>query len=366
MYWDYIRVETLLGLQSGLEDSDANLSNDEVLFITIHQIDELWFKLVLRELVSVRTLFAQTPVPEQSLASAVRGIRRMALIIQKATDHFSLMETMTTRDYLAFRDKLYPASGFQSAQMREIEILLGLRSEERIGLGHEHSFVDALRGPGGEESPAYRRVKARLDDRPTLRETLNAWLFRTPIQGSTPCDPDDEQVVTEFIEEYLAAQRRELEAQREVAVALATTEKDRQRLIERYAAEVESTRAFMWAEDEPPEQRRELSRVRAALVFIESYRELPLLAWPREVVEGVVALEQAFTVFRQRHARMVERVIGRRTGTGGSAGVEYLDQTALRYRVFRDFWAVRTMLVRRAALPPLRNAAHYDFAENKM
>jgi tryptophan 2,3-dioxygenase len=59
---------------------------------------------------------------------------------------------------------------------------------------------------------------------------------------------------------------------------------------------------------------------------------------------------------------MVERVIGRRTGTGGSAGVDYLDQTALRYRVFADLWAVRTLLVRRDALPKLEDTHFYDFA----
>ncbi len=119
----------------------------------------------------------------------------------------------------------------------------------------------------------------------------------------------------------------------------------------------------MLAEDLADEARRpELSRLRAALVFIESYRELPLLAWPREVVEAVVALEQGFVVFRQRHARMVERMIGRRTGTGGSAGVDYLDQTALKYRIFRDVWAVRTLLVREADLPPLERPELYGFA----
>jgi tryptophan 2,3-dioxygenase len=74
-----------------------------------------------------------------------------------------------------------------------------------------------------------------------------------------------------------------------------------------------------------------------------------------------VAVEQAFLIFRQRHARMVEREIGRRTGTGGSAGVEYLDDTALRYRVFRDFWAVRTILVRSGAVPPLHEGEFYEF-----
>jgi tryptophan 2,3-dioxygenase len=95
------------------------------------------------------------------------------------------------------------------------------------------------------------------------------------------------------------------------------------------------------------------------LLFIEAYRELPLLAWPREVIDAVVALEQAFVIFRQRHARMVERVIGRRTGTGGSAGVDYLDQTALRYRVFHDVWAVRTILIRERFLPEVSRSEAY-------
>ena len=59
---------------------------------------------------------------------------------------------------------------------------------------------------------------------------------------------------------------------------------------------------------------------------------------------------------------VVERVIGRRTGTGGSAGVEYLDQTALRYRIFRDVWAVRTLLVPERELPPVEHADRYGFA----
>ena len=60
---------------------------------------------------------------------------------------------------------------------------------------------------------------------------------------------------------------------------------------------------------------------------------------------------------------MVERVIGRRTGTGGSSGVDYLDQTALKYRIFRDVWAVRTLLLRRDALPELEHGSYYDFRE---
>jgi tryptophan 2,3-dioxygenase len=358
-YWDYIKVEQITSLQGGLETDDAGLANDEVLFITVHQIDELWFKLALRELVSVRDLFAQERVPEQSLASAVRGLRRMALLFHQAAQHFALMETMTTRDYLAFRDKLSPASGFQSAQLREIEILLGLRDADRIPLGHEHGYMKALRAPDGSESTASRRVAARLTDLPTLRDALDAWLARTPIQGSTPAAADDGARVAAFVESYLEAHASEVRRAKDLAQHDALTPADVQRLGERFEKEIEGARTFLEARDVPEAERATRARIRAALLFIESYRELPLLAWPRMVVDAIVALEQAFVIFRQRHARMVERVIGRRTGTGGSAGVDYLDQTALRYRVFHDIWAVRTILVREKSLPPVATPEAY-------
>ncbi|MBK8240735.1 MAG: tryptophan 2,3-dioxygenase [Deltaproteobacteria bacterium] len=361
-YWDYIKVESLLALQSGVDDSETALANDEVMFITVHQIDELWFKLAIRELVVVRDCMAQEPVPEQSLAQVVHGLRRAVLLMQNVAQHFALMESMTTRDYLAFRDKLSPASGFQSAQLREIEFLLGLADEVRVSLGGEGSYLDALRAPGGGESPALRRVLKRREDLPTILTAMQHWLYRTPICGSHPGEPDDGARVQAFLEDYLQAHAKEVDGNLAQAVALATNDNDRERLATRYRKEKDGARMFLFAEDRPLEERERTSRIRAAIVFIESYRELPLLAWPREVVDGIVALEQAFLVFRQRHARMVERVIGRRTGTGGSAGVDYLDQTALRYRVFSDLWAVRTLLVRRDALPKLEDTSFYDFA----
>ena len=360
-YWDYIKVDQLLSLQSGLAASDEALSRDEVMFITVHQIDELWFKLILLELVSVRDLFAARQVPEQALASAVRGIRRIEVLLRHLASHFAVMETLTTRDYLGFRDKLNPASGFQSAQLREIEILLGLPDAERIALGHEQSYMQALRAQNGAPSPAYEKVAARLSDRPTLRDAIEEWLYRTPIQGSLVGQPEDMERVAEFVAAYSAAHARSQSAALELAKTNALTPGDVTRLEARYANETEAARSFLRADDLPPPERARASRIRAALVFIESYRELPLLAWPREVIDGIVALEQAFVIFRQRHARMVERIIGRRTGTGGSTGVDYLDQTALRYRIFREVWAVRTLLVRQSELPPLENASLYGF-----
>jgi tryptophan 2,3-dioxygenase len=361
-YWEYIQVEPLLALQKGAAESEADLGNDEVMFIVVHQIDELWFKLVLREMVSVRNLFARAPVPEQALASAVRGIRRMETILHQLTLHFGLMETMTTRDYLAFREKLAGASGFQSAQMREIEILMGLPDIDRIPLGPEGSYQTALKNRDGSDSVALRRVRRRLEDRPSLRDAVLEWLHRTPIQGSTPSHPDDEERVRDFAGHYLATHERAVRRGLEAARAGSPSPADIKRLEDRAARETASARAYLLADDEPEGARARASRIRCALVFIESYRELPLLAWPREVLDGLTSFEQAFVIFRQRHARMVERMIGRRTGTGGSAGVDYLDATALRYRVFRELWAVRTLLVRAHDLPTLESPDLYGFA----
>jgi len=364
-YWDYIRVEDLLSLQGGLPRDESALGNDEVLFIVVHQIDELWFKLALRELVAARDLMHQNPVPETALAGAVRSLRRLTTIMEHAAGHFRLMETMTTRDYLGFRDKLMPASGFQSAQLREMEILLGLHDEDRIPFGHESSYRAALRAPGGAASPASRRVDRRLaDERPTMLGALREWLYRTPIEGSTPGDPGDAEVVQGFVDNYLSTWDREADNQESLARAHALTPEDVRRLENKYESQRAAARRFFLVEDladAPPEERARTQRIRAALVFLEGYRELPLLSWPRELLDSVVAFEQAFLVFRQRHARMVERMIGRRPGTGGSAGVDYLDQTALSYRVFKELWQVRALLVRRDALPPLSRADFYGF-----
>jgi tryptophan 2,3-dioxygenase len=110
------------------------------------------------------------------------------------------------------------------------------------------------------------------------------------------------------------------------------------------------------------DERPRLCRTRAGLLFIESYRDLPLLAWPRLLVDSVVELEELTLIWRNRHARMVERMIGRRVGTGGSSGVDYLDKTA-KIRIFTDLWAVRTVMMPKNTLPPLQNEEFYGFAK---
>lgn len=357
-YWDYIRVEDLLSLQTGTRSTESELGNDEVLFVTVHQIFELWFKLVLRELEAVRSVFRQNPVPDQELSAACRSLRRCVTIFEVAAEHWKVVESLTTRDYLAFRDQLVGASGFQSAQIRQLEILLGLEDELRVGCAGEASYKEVLKRPDGGSTPSLERVEKQLASGPSFRAALYDWLARTPIDGSS-----DEASVRAYTESFLAS--HEAQARRLVeTTSSALPQMDRDVLRTRYDREVEQARAFLEARDLehlPEGERQKRRHARAALVFIESHRELPRLAWPREVVESTLVLEQSMIIWRWRHARMVERVIGRRVGTGGSGGVAYLDATAQRYRVFDDLWAVRTLLLKSELTPELARAEDYRF-----
>lgn len=358
-YWDYIRVDELLALQGGVDHDDTSLKNDEVMFIVVHQIYELWFKIILRELVAARDMFQAGPVEEQALSGAVHCLRRVGTVFDRCVDHFTVMETLSTRDYLSFRDKLMPASGFQSGQLREIEVILGLGDDDRIPLGVEGDYMKALQGHDGKKSPTYERVEKMRNSGPTIRNVMDEWLFRTPIDGVGPDDEGNAAKLDTFIERYLEAVNNEIDASCKVALSRSRSDKDKATLVVRYDAEKAGQASFLNPSEEEGGER--CRRIRAAILFITTYRELPLLAWPRELVDQLVELEQKFVIFRQRHARMVERVIGRRTGTGGSAGVDYLDATALQYRIFKDVWACRTCQIRAEAAPKLENAAFYGF-----
>jgi len=357
-YWDYIRVEDLLSLQKGVHGDEAHVGNDEVLFITVHQVYELWFKLILRELEHVRAVIRQNPVPDQALSSAVRSLRRCVTIFEVAADHWRVVETLTTRDYLAFRDQLVGASGFQSAQIRQLEILLGLDDDQRLGCAGEASYKDVLRTAEGGTTPALERVERQIAGGPSFRHALYDWLARTPIDGS-----NDEASVRAYTEAFLAS--HEAQAHHLVeSTGDALPHMDRSVLEKRYQRDIDHARGFLEARDLthlPEDEQHRRRHSRAALVFIESHRELPRLTWPRELIDTTLILEQSMVVWRQRHARMVERVIGRRTGTGGSGGVDYLDATAQRYRIFDDLWAVRTLLLKSELTPSLARSDDYRF-----
>ena len=358
-YWDYLRLPELLALQGGLEGDDAALLPDELHFVVVHQVFELWFKLVLRELRLARDHLAAPKVPEERIPYVVHHLGRVNRILRLGGDQFEIMETLTPQDFLAFRDKLVPASGFQSFQMRELEILLGLEETARPSEGGMQPLqaieLQARRSEGARLG--WERITAARKET-TLKAALENWLQRTPIDGSTPDEPDDDDAVERFVEDYLRAlEARHVEQLARFRGIPGADPAATGSLLEQ---ERRGWRAFLWAEDVPEPARRRARRVRAGTLFVESYRQLPLLAWPRLLLDAVVELEEQLVLWRTRHARMVERVIGRRVGTGGSSGVDYLDATT-RVRIFGDLWTVRTILLPREALPPLRHPGYYGF-----
>ncbi|HVQ39190.1 MAG TPA: tryptophan 2,3-dioxygenase family protein [Pyrinomonadaceae bacterium] len=120
-YNKYLKVADLIGLQECLSDP---AHHDELLFITIHQAYELWFKQILHELDA-----AILKLGEGRLAGAAHTMRRVVEIEKLLITQIHILETMTPISFLGFRDQLNPASGFQSMQFREIEFASGYKQE---------------------------------------------------------------------------------------------------------------------------------------------------------------------------------------------------------------------------------------------
>jgi tryptophan 2,3-dioxygenase len=304
-YSEYLRLEELLKLQTGIDGDEKKLSNDELHFILVHQNFELWFKLIINELKCTRDILDSNYVEETSLPQAVHHMTRVIETFKLMSQQWKVMETLEPQDFLNFRDELGTASGFESFQMREMESLMGKKWIDGKPIGKDESTEKSL------------------------YEVTCDWLQRTPIQGSTPDSSNDNEEVNTFIKQYLEAHKN------------------------LYPDTNQEAMDFF-------EQDSVLRRRRAGLIFIESYRELPLLSWPRKLISTLIELEESMIIWRSSHARMVERIIGRRIGTGGSSGVDYLDMTT-KYRVFIDLWSVRSILIKKEALPTLKNPEFYGF-----
>jgi tryptophan 2,3-dioxygenase len=256
-YGEYLRTDELLALQRPLSEGPEH---DEMLFIIIHQVYELWFKQVLHELDYLETLLARNEGVRAS-----HTLKRILTILKVMVAQLDILETMTPLEFLSFRDRLESGSGFQSHQFRELEFALGLKDPRALE-----------RYPEGSE--ARRRLERRL-------------------QAGTLWDA--------FLR-YLKANG--------VPVPRADLERDVTRSVE-----------------PSPE-------LHPALV--EVYRQRPALA---ELCERLVDLDEGLQEWRYRHVKMVQRTIGTRRGTGGSAGAEYLMST-LNKPLFPDLWAIRTEL----------------------
>lgn len=345
-YADYLQLHELLELQG----DDRNINSDEMHFIIVHQTFELWFKQVIRELSETRNILGGDHVPEDDIPRAVDHLGRTTEIFRLMANQWTVLETLTPQGFLAFRDGLGSASGFESFQMREFEILLGLDNDDRIG-GMDPLSSFRRMAEGDERSAT---ILARLEDamsQPSLYESMMNWVERTPIMGSSYGSKGDAENVRAYIETHLEAHRAVCEEAAERSAGWGAG--DPSKMAARMAAAHDGAVSFLMPEGK-------VSRARAGLLFIESYRELPLLTWPRTLIDAIVELEESMVKWRHSHARMVERIMGRRIGTGGTSGVDYLDATS-QYRIFKDLWGVRTILVKPEKRPALKNAEFYGY-----
>lgn len=349
-YSEYLYLAELLKLQDGGEAGEREISADELHFIIVHQSFELWFKLILNQLSEARSLLALEPVPESHIPLIVHHLNRSTEILKLMQNQWKVMETLTPQGFLAFRDELGTASGFESYQMRELEIILGLDNVQRPGGMNPLAHFEKLASESEQGRKAWDRLVVASQEE-TLAQILTRWLARTPIHGSSPDDEGDEEVVRGFIEGHLSSmEAHDVESlKRHQAMGTPGIETVK----ERFAASLAAAREYLLPEGQ-------VSRHRAGLLFIESYRELPLLAWPRTLIDSTVELEQQLLLFRHHHVRMVERMIGRRVGTGGSSGVDYLDSTT-KARIFTDLWQVRSILVKRDSLDDVKDSDFYGF-----
>eukprot|EP01088_Endostelium_zonatum_P015077 TRINITY_DN3548_c0_g1_i2.p1 TRINITY_DN3548_c0_g1~~TRINITY_DN3548_c0_g1_i2.p1 ORF type:complete len:535 (+),score=158.89 TRINITY_DN3548_c0_g1_i2:65-1669(+) len=345
-YWNYIKPRELTSL---VEPRSSH--HDEHLFIITHQHFEVWFKQILYELETVSKLLRDYSYslehhynfdhsnPNQKidfeisqntkLIKAVQYLKRADKIVRYSIGGFEILETMDPSDFLDFREHLGDGSGFQSTQFRELEILLGVTKRPTVHTTHsgltswETKFLsDGC--PFSHQQQIQKRKNA-----PSLLSTLYSYL-----SSLLPTIPHLDAFISHVIEtkkrlliENLSANNKNNNTNNEA---------DRKK-VEEMESEVKKFFYGSEGKKEKSEKKKELYRVRRVALWLFTWRDHPSWYWKYEVVNGMVAFEQGFVVWRQRHPRMVEVMIGRRVGTGGSSGVAYLDSTTLPvYRVFPD------------------------------
>ncbi len=169
-YGSYLRVNDLTGLQTLVSEPGHH---DELLFIIIHQTYELWFKQLLHELDTIASMMARGHV-----LAASRLVNRCVEIEKVLVRQISVLETMTPMDFLAFRDKLQPASGFQSFQFRELEYALGMRESRFLSNHVDDAIATARLEKRLSEPPIPEAFWALLRDRgfdtPSLHHDADA------------------------------------------------------------------------------------------------------------------------------------------------------------------------------------------------
>lgn len=340
-YGEYLQVDRLLSCQTPESVRAGTPAHDEMLFIIVHQAYELWFRQILHELDQIQADFSASTVADEHLGRVVAGLARIHEILKLLVGQLDVLETMTPAGFLEFRDLLTPASGFQSVQFRLIEARLGLNDALRLRIDDQ-----AMRDRLAPDD----RDRLATDRNPSLIVQLDAWLARTPFVALGDYS---------FRESYRAAVIAALTRDAGQVESDASIPEARRR---QDAAAIEMAlvrfRALFEPDAKTANWRMSPPAIEAAL-FISLYRDMPVLQLPFRLLQALMDIDESLTLWRLRHALMVERMIGVRPGTGGSSGHAYLRATADKHRIFIDLFHLSTYLLGRRDLPALpENVRH--------
>ena len=322
-YSDYLQLDKILKAQTLESDKPGKVhAHDEMLFIIIHQSYELWFKQVLYEVGSVMDIFAKGKISDNSpdLYTVHHRLKRVVTILHMLVDKINILETMTPLDFLDFRDMLRPASGFQSIQFKLLEALLGLKMENRHG---KEYYISQLR-------PEDAQIIHDAEKTKPLIALVNEWLERMPFFDDAKYwqGMDTNSFWDKYKDVYSSS--------------LADGEKNNLLVFDEQ----------LLSDVTKPEWSLSPKARRAAL-FIMLYRDYPLLQLPFGLLNVLLEIDEGISIWRYRHMSMVHRIIGMRTGTGGSTGKDYLSGALAKHHIFSEFAALTSFLIERNKLPQL-------------
>lgn len=340
-YSDYLKLDKLLSCQELISETYGKTAHDETLFIVIHQVYELWFKQILHELNDVLRMFKEDIIDEKNIGIAVLRCNRIIEIQKLLIDQIRVLETITPLDFLEFRNLLTPASGFQSRQFRMIEIKLGLRIEQRFKYGNQEYYDSYLNDD--------KNLLKRIEKEPSLFDVVERWLQRTPFLSLS--DFNFAEFYQKAVQKILEEEKNEISSDQNLS---AESRKMRLQMINDNEQRFNS----IFNENEHNKriergERRFSYKAMLAALFIHLYRHQPILHLPYKLLADLLDIDELFTTWRYRHSLMVLRMIGRKIGTGGSSGYEYLRTTAEKHKVFSDLFDLSTFLIPRSKLPEL-------------
>lgn len=341
-YGDYLQLDKLLDSQMPKSKEINNEAHDETLFIIVHQVYELWFKQILHELSSIKKIFSSPKIIETELSSVHARLERIIKIQGVLLDQLSIMETMTPMDFLEFRDLLVPASGFQSVQFREIEIMMGLRTNQRKEVDREF-FMGRL------SSKDQKRV-LDIEKEMSILELVGTWLERMPFTFQEDFDFWGEYQAT--VEDMLCGDEITITENSasldEISLRVQLQNLELTRNTFHSLFDETSFKEFYDKGERKLSQQATLNAL-----FILLYRDRPILNMPFQILNALMDIDENFTTWRYRHSIMAHRMLGTKIGTGGSSGHQYLKSAAENNRVFVDLFNLSTFLIPRSSLPTI-------------